>query len=156
MDEAEILQKKWLILKFYTQSFFSRVSRRGMPYPIVNPLGSIHYISKISVPSLYWCSGYELPRISKSRRHLLYQYFLPIFLKAARNLRRLEAEWREGICARANHVAVLPGGNPGWNPGWSTGWSPRWADNPLEISLYSVQLYGRLLVALKNINLKYF
>ena len=32
-----------------------------MPYPIVNPLGSIHYTSKISVPSLYWCSGYELP-----------------------------------------------------------------------------------------------
>ena len=43
-----------------------------MPYPIVNPLGSIHYTSKISVPSLYWCSDYELPRISKSRRHLLY------------------------------------------------------------------------------------
>ena len=32
-----------------------------MPYPIVNPLESIHYTSKISVPSLYWCSGYELP-----------------------------------------------------------------------------------------------
>ena len=34
-----------------------------MPYPIVNPLRSIHYTSKISVPSLYWCSGYELPVI---------------------------------------------------------------------------------------------
>ena len=41
-----------------------------MPYPIVNPLGSIHYISKKSVPSLYWYSGYELPCISKSRRTL--------------------------------------------------------------------------------------
>ena len=29
-----------------------------MLYPIVNPFGSIHYISKISVPS-----GYELPRL---------------------------------------------------------------------------------------------
>ena len=52
--------------------FFCQVNRRRMPYPIVNPLGSIHYTSKISVPSLYWCWGYELPRISKSRRHLLY------------------------------------------------------------------------------------
>ena len=43
-----------------------------MPYLIVNPLGSIHYTSKISVPLLYWYSGYGLPRISKSRRHLLY------------------------------------------------------------------------------------
>ena len=42
-----------------------------MPYPIVNPLGSMHYTSKISVPSLYWCSDYELPRTSKSRRHPL-------------------------------------------------------------------------------------
>ena len=52
--------------------FFPKVSRRGIPYPIVNPLGSIYYTNKISVPSLYWCCGYELPRISKSRRHLLY------------------------------------------------------------------------------------
>ena len=43
-----------------------------MPYPIVNPLGFIHYTSKISAPSLNWYSGYEIPRISKSRRHLLY------------------------------------------------------------------------------------
>ena len=57
----------------YTKSFFCKVSPRGMPYLIVNPLGSIHYNSKISIPSLYWCLGYELPRISKSRRHLLYQ-----------------------------------------------------------------------------------
>ena len=36
-----------------------------MPYPIVNPLGSIHYTNKIS--------AYVLPRISKSRRHLLWE-----------------------------------------------------------------------------------
>ena len=72
-----------MILIFYTKSFFCKVSRRGMPYPIVNPLGSIHYTSKISVPSLYWCWGYELPRISKSRRHLLYKnilFWILIFL----------------------------------------------------------------------------
>ena len=32
-----------------------------MPYPIVNPSGSIYYTSKISATSLYWYSGYELP-----------------------------------------------------------------------------------------------
>ena len=72
---------------FYTKSFFCKVSRRGMPYPIVNPLGTIHYISEISIPSLYWCSGYELPRISKSRRHLLYYFFLATTLNY-----RMEAE----------------------------------------------------------------
>ena len=48
-----------------------------MPFPIVNPLGLIHYTSKISAPSLYWYSSYELPFISKSRQHLLY---VPTFL----------------------------------------------------------------------------
>ena len=33
--------------------FFCKVSPRGTPYPIVNPLRSIYYTSKISVPSLY-------------------------------------------------------------------------------------------------------
>ena len=52
-----------------------------MPYPIVNLLESIHYISKISISSLYWCSGYELPCISKSRQHLLYliSFFISSF-----------------------------------------------------------------------------
>ena len=46
---------------FYTKSFFCKVNRRGMPYPIVNPLWFIHYTSKISAPSLNWYSGYEIP-----------------------------------------------------------------------------------------------
>ena len=41
-----------------------------MLYPIVNPLGFIHNTIKISAPS-----GYELPRISKSR-HLLFIFEL--------------------------------------------------------------------------------
>ena len=67
-----------LILKFYTNSFFPHVSRRGMPHPIVNPLGSLDNTSKISVLSLNLCLGYKLPRISKSRRHLLYFCFIII------------------------------------------------------------------------------
>ena len=70
-SENDVLRKCKFLIYITTKSFFCKVSRRGMPYPIVSPLGSIYYISKISVPSLYWCSGYELPRISKSRRHLL-------------------------------------------------------------------------------------
>ena len=44
-----------------------------LPYPIVNPSGHKHYTHTISFHLYKWYLGYKGPRISKSRRHLLYQ-----------------------------------------------------------------------------------
>ena len=53
----------------------------------------------ISVPSLYWCSGYALPRMSKSRRHLLYNNHFSLILSSCSN----SFNWHQSGVTNSTH-----------------------------------------------------